>query len=191
MRFGLAAFTFGLLFGCGAEVRVTDDDGTAGSSGDGAAPSNGGSPGNGGESGNGGAPPTETAQYSGEYLPTGALRFAVYKSVPARDVCAVMVVGQLGEQGPFDISVDAAGWLVESVHVLQGAADCGPGSQVAWPPGPGAVTASAAEGGLSLESPMFPCSAAFQVVADFPPDQPWVQPQEDFNGGVDLDVGCD
>lgn len=150
-----------------------DDDGTAGSSGD------------------GGAPPQEEAIYSAEYLPTGALRFAVYKTVPARDVCVIIVVGQLGGEGPFDVDVEPDNWLVESIHVLRGITECGPGSTLAWPPGEHAVIASAAEGEISMRPADFPCHVELDLNAHFPLGQPWAEPNERFEGGVQLEGGCD
>jgi hypothetical protein len=185
------------LLGCGRvnEIAAIDDAGTG--SGGNAGTSSGGNGGSGSSGGSGGAAGTGTGgtgattaqdltHYHGCELPTGAIRFAAYKTDPARDLCFQVVVSNTSQQFD-DIQVSPEEFNVESAHVWQDASTCGN-----WPATQTAVAAIGGSGTIEL-SPILtsPPQLDVDVTLEFPSLHSWVPASEPIKPGTLLPMGND
>lgn len=198
MRFRFPSLLWMLtLLGCGRvnEIAAIDDAGTA-SGGTSGSSGNGGSAGSGGDggaagagSGSGGTGATtavDLTHYHACELPTGALRYGVYKTDPARDLCFQVVVSSTSLQFD-DIQVSPDDFNVESAHVWQGASTCGN-----WPATETAVAAIGGSGSIEV-SPILtsPPKLDVDVTLEFPALPSWVPASEPVKPGKLLSLGYD
>lgn len=186
------------LVGCGRvnEIAAVDDagtqtGGTGGNSGGGNAGTTG-SGGSGGASGSGsGGTGATTAEdlsyYYGCDMPTGAIRFAIYKSDPVRDLCFQIVVSNVAQQFG-EIQVTPDDYDVESAHVRQSAAECGITAEPVE-----AVNAIGGTGTIEL-SPILtnPPQLDVDVTLEFPQSKSWVPASEPIQPGklLGMDPNC-
>jgi len=204
MRFYTLLFAVGAL-ACGRTSEIAADDGTGGSagsagssggsggsSGAGASGGSGGSSGSAGSSGSGGSSGSagssglDLTHYHSCELPTGALRYGVYKADPARDLCFLLVVGN--QDPTFSaIQVSPSGLGVEGAHVWQGAATCGDYPQ----PATGAVSADGGTGTVSVTPSGTPAEVELDVTLTFPQNQSWVPASEQLDPAGTIVAGFD
>src|SRR5688572_24568614 len=156
MRFSNLLWTLTLL-ACGktSEIAAIDDagggSGGASDGGGGNGGSTGGTAGNGGgvggasTGGTGAGTAQDLTHYHGCELPTGAIRYAIYKADPTRDLCFQIVIASTS--APFhDIEVVPEDFGVEGAHVWQGASSCGNN----WPVPSGAIAATGGTGKIEI-----------------------------------------
>jgi hypothetical protein len=198
MRFRFPSLLWMLtLLGCGRvnEIAAIDDAGTT--SGGTAGTASGGNGGSGGSGSSGGTAGTGTGgtgattaqdltHYHGCELPTGAIRYGVYKTDPARDLCFQIVVSSTSVQFD-DIQVSPEDFDVESAHVWQDASTCGN-----WPATETAVAAIGGSGTIEV-SPILtsPPQLDVDVTLEFPPLRSWVPASEPVKPGKLLPLGYD
>ena len=127
-------------------------------------------------------------EYSATYLPTGAIRYAIFKAEPAEDRCLVIVVGTGSGIPGVDITM---GWGVENVIITPSAKDCAIGSDW-WPPAIGVKT-DLIKGSIKHDNIEWPCAVSVDVVVGFPPGGPSWVPAEDFMkaNSVTIAGGCE
>jgi hypothetical protein len=124
-------------------------------------------------------------------LPTGAIRFAILKALPAKDLCFMVVVMGSSGQGMYSIETPKE-WRVETIRAVKGTKYCDEAGVSPWPPPE--VSELAVDGAGVIDfvpGQVGPCEVSIHAKLFFTAAAPWVPTQEAMDAdGIPVEGGC-